>query len=167
LLEIHPDRVVEDVELLVGLEVLVIAAVVIALLVLVAVHFGGVDDVELHVAEALHDGLDIIGIDEVVGENVVDVVEGQVVLFLGEFDEFADLLLDFRRVDAALVGIGLGRLRLGRRLGLGLCAGFGSWLDLGLGRGFGISLGGRLCRRGCLGGCSLGRGLRWFFVLRS
>jgi hypothetical protein len=103
LLEIHADRVVEDVEFLVGLEVLVVAAVVVALLVLVAVHLGGVDDVELHVAEPLHDGLDVVGIDEVVGQDLVDVVVGQVVLLLGELDQFADFFLDFRGVDAALV----------------------------------------------------------------
>jgi hypothetical protein len=94
LLEIHPDGVVEDVEFLVGLEVLRRRrSSSIALLVLVAVHLGGVDDVELHVAEPLHDGLDVIRIDEVVGQDLVDVVEGEVVLLLGELDEFADLFL--------------------------------------------------------------------------
>ena len=101
LLEIHADRVIEDVEFLVCLEFLLLAAIVVAFLILESVDFRGVDDVELHVAQALHDRLDIVRIDKVVGEDLVDVVVGQVFLFLGELDEFADLFLNFRRIDAA------------------------------------------------------------------
>ena len=107
LLEVHADWVVEDVEFLVGLGFLVIDIGFVALFVFVAIDLGGVDNVELHVAEALHDGLDVIGIDEVVGEDFVDVVVGEVVLLFGELDEFADLFLDFRGVDAAFVGVNL------------------------------------------------------------
>lgn len=106
LFEVHADRVVEDIEFLVGFEFLFAVAVVVAFFIFVAVDFGGVDDVELHVAEAFHDRLDVLGVDEVVGEDVVDVVKGQVFLFFGEFDEFADFLLDLGGVDAALFGRG-------------------------------------------------------------
>ena len=101
LLEVHTDRVVEDVEFLVCLQFFLFAAIVVAFLVLEAVDFRGVDDVELHVAQALHDRLDIVRIDEIVREDFVDVVVGQVFLFLGEFDQFADFFLNFRRIDAA------------------------------------------------------------------
>ena len=144
LLEVHADRVVEDVEFLVCLEFLLLAAIVVAFLVFEAVDFRGVDDVELHVAEALHDRLDIVRIDKVVGEDLVDVVVGQVFLFLGELDEFADLFLNFRGVDAAFFG----------STGLA-CLGFGGWF-FALGRGCdwgGIVLrSGRSCFRGGRGG---------------
>ena len=140
LLEVHADRVVEDVEFLVCLEFLFLTAIVVAFLVLEAVDLRGIDDIELHVAQALHDRLDIVRIDKVVGEDLVDVVVGQVFLFLGELDEFADLFLDFRRIDAAFFG----------SAGLA-CLGFGGWF-FALGRGCdwgGIVLrSGRSCFRG-------------------
>jgi TRAP-type mannitol/chloroaromatic compound transport system permease large subunit len=90
----------------------------VALFVFEAVDLRGVDDIELHVAEAFHDGLDVIGIDEVVRQDLVDVVVGEVFLLLGELDELADLFLDLRGVDAALLAF-LPFLAFGRRWGRG------------------------------------------------
>ena len=106
LLEIHPDRVIKDVEFLVGFDVLILAVAFVAFFVFVSINLGSIDDIKLHVAQALHDGLYVIGIDKIVWENLVDVVVGKVVLFLGELDEFADFFLDFRGVDPALVWLG-------------------------------------------------------------
>ena len=76
LLEVHPDWIVEDVELLVRLDFLFVTVSFITLLILVAVNLRGVDDIELHIAQTLHDRLDIIRVDEIVGQNLVDVVVG-------------------------------------------------------------------------------------------
>ena len=102
LLEIHPDRIVEDVELLVRFDIFFFAIALVALLVFVAVDFGSIDDVELHVPETLHDRFDVVRIDKVVGQNLVDVVVSQVVLFFRELDELTDFFLDFRSVNPAL-----------------------------------------------------------------
>ena len=85
------------------------------LLVLEAIDLGGVDDVELHVAEAIEDRFHVGGIDEVLGEDLVDVVVSEIVLLLGELDELAHLLLDLGSIDAALA--------LGELLGLLLLLG--------------------------------------------
>ena len=127
LLEIHADRVVENIEFLVCLGLLLTAAVVIAFLVFVAVDFGGINDVKLHVAQALHDGFDIFGFDQIIGQDVIDVIKGQVFLLLRQLDEFADLLLNLRSVDARL----LATLVLGEH--------FGSFVSLGLLRSLRVS----------------------------
>ncbi len=105
LFEIHADGIVEDVELLVCLDLFLVAVAFITLLVFEPIDLRGVDDVELHVAEALHDRLDVIGIDEVVGEDLVDVIVGEIFLLLSEFDKLTDFLLDLRGVDAAFLAL--------------------------------------------------------------
>ena len=143
LLEIHPNGVVEDVELL-GFCVIGGSGVVV-FLVLEAVHVGGVDDIELHTAETLVDAFDVGGLDHVLGKEVVDVVVSEVALLFGKLDEFANDFLNLGRVEPAL---GLGRrfffgfgcfCFLSSRLG-------GSWL---------------------LGGRFLGGLLSWGFLGRS
>ena len=90
---------------MIGFDLFLLAIALVLFLVLETIHLGGIDDVELHVAEALHDGLDVLGIDEVVGQDLVDVIVGEVFLLLGEFDELADLFLDLRGVDAAFLNL--------------------------------------------------------------
>ena len=46
-----------------------------------------------------HDGFYDVWINDVVREDLVDVIVGEVFLFFGEFDELADFFLDFWGVD--------------------------------------------------------------------
>lgn len=106
LLEIHPNGVVEDVEFLIfrfllGVEIATLA-------VLKTIDFGGVDDVELHLAETIQDGADVIFLNEVFREDFVNIVVGEIFLLLGQLDEFADLFLNLRGIDAVFGFFALG-----------------------------------------------------------
>ena len=93
LLEIHADRIVEDIRRpsflplprLLGL--------------LDAIDFGLVDDLDLEIAELDVDLIEIVGSDDVIRQSIVDIVVGEVALFLGEADEFLDF---FGQIDAGL-----------------------------------------------------------------
>jgi hypothetical protein len=103
LLEIHADRVIEDVEFLIGFDFFFLFAIAfVAFFVFKAIDLRGIDDIELHVTKALHDCFDVIGIDEIVGEDFVDIVVGEILLLFGKLDELADLFLDFWSIDPAL-----------------------------------------------------------------
>ena len=113
LLEVHPHRVVEDIQPAVGLGLVVVGLLVLLVVlfalavefavlflfkVFVAVNVRGFDDVEFHRAQPRLDGLDQVGIVDAVRERLVEVVPRQVTLFLGELDEFADFLLRIVRL---------------------------------------------------------------------
>ena len=97
LLEIHAHGVVEDVEF--GVRLLRHRLRILVADFLDAIDLGGVDDIELHAVEAREDFLHDFGLDHVAWQCLVDVVEGEVALLLGEFDEVAELLLDQRAID--------------------------------------------------------------------
>ncbi len=85
LLEIHPDRVVQDVQ----------ARFVLLLLrlrLLDSVHLGLVNDLHLEIAQLDVNLVQILRRNDRVGQGVVDVVVSQVALFLREADEFLDFL---------------------------------------------------------------------------
>ena len=92
LLEIHPDRVIEDVE----------PALVLLLLGLGlpdAIDFGLINDLDFETAEFAVDFVEFVGGNERVGQGIVDVGVGQIALFLGQPHEFLDLFGD---IDARL-----------------------------------------------------------------
>jgi len=68
-------------------------------LVFVAIDFCSIDDVELHVLQAIGDGLEDFWIDDIFRENLVKVVKGEVFLLLREFDQLTDFFLNFRSID--------------------------------------------------------------------
>ena len=87
LLEIHPHRIVQDVQ----------PALLLLLLrfrLLDPVHLGLVHDLDLQVAQLDIDLVQVLGQDGRVRQRVVDVVVGQVALLLGEPDQLLDLLRD-------------------------------------------------------------------------
>ena len=134
MLEVHAYRVIENVEF--GLRLLLLLLFLILLSVLESVHVGGVDDVDLETAQAVHDGIHLIRVVDAIRESFVEVVKGEVALLLCEFDEILDLLLKLR-----LVEVGGGALLAFRRAWR--CGGLlGLWLDgLGLGLRFDRGLG--------------------------
>ncbi len=90
LLEVHAHRVVEDVQ----------PALVLLFLrfgLLDAVDLGLVDDVDLEVAQLDVNLIQFVRRNDGVGQGVVDVVVGQVALFLRQAKEFLDL---FGEIDA-------------------------------------------------------------------
>ena len=124
LLEVHADGIIQDVQAAAALAlfflvVLVLFFLVVVLFVglvvrflfllevLVTVNVRGFDDVELHGAQARLDGFDQVGVVDAVGQRLVEIIPGEVALFLGQLDEFADFLL-------RLVGLGLNLWGWGR-----------------------------------------------------
>ena len=105
LLEVHPHRVVEDVVLR-GARFLLLG---LLLALLVAVDLLRIEDVDLEVLEDGDDVLDVLRVVDALRQGLVDVVEGQVALFLREPDEVADLLVD--------AGAARGHLDAGGRAG--------------------------------------------------
>jgi hypothetical protein len=94
LLEVHPDGVVQDVELGVGL--LLVGKFLLFLPgggLLVTVDLGGVDDVDLEVAQEHDDGLKFLRVVDALGNRLVEVVPREVTLVLGELDEVAQAFL--------------------------------------------------------------------------
>ena len=102
LLEIHANGVIEDVELLFTFCVIVVNVIVITATIFEAIHLGCIDDIELHRAQLLHDGLDVIRINDVVRQNLVDVIVGEIFLLFRKFDQLTDFLLNLRGVNARL-----------------------------------------------------------------
>ena len=95
LLEVHPDRVVEDVELGVGLFFFLFLGVLLA--VLVTVDLRGVDDVDLDVAQEHDDGFEIVCIVRALGNRLIEIVTSEIALFFRELDQLTDarLKIDF------------------------------------------------------------------------
>ena len=161
LFEIHPNRIVQNIELGVAL-IFFLLLFVVFFAVLVAVDLGGVDDVDLHAAQTVEDRLHLVGLVDAIREGFVEVVESEVALFLGELDEFAQFFGHFRRID--IKGDGLRGFDLGGSYGgnFGGSGGFAALFRLG-GRGFNRSLGLRSGSGGCFGlrsGSSGSLGLR-------
>ncbi len=90
LFEVHPHRVVEDV-MLGGTRLLFLC---LLLPLLVAIHLVGIEDVDLEVLEDGDDVLNVLRVVDALWQRIVDVVEGQVTLLLGQADQVADLLID-------------------------------------------------------------------------
>ena len=89
-LQIHADRVVQDVQ----------PALVLLLLrfgLLDAVHLGLVHDFDFQVAQLGVKIVQVLGRHDAVGQRVVDVVVGQVALFLRQADQFLDLFGQVQR----------------------------------------------------------------------
>jgi len=97
LLEVHPDGIVQYIELRVGLVFLLLVMGFLA--VLVAIDLRGIDDVDLHGPEPGHDRVHLLGLVDAVGKDFAQVIEGDVTLFLGQLDELAELVLDFGRIE--------------------------------------------------------------------
>ena len=86
LLEVHPYRVVQDVQPW-------HLRVVLGLLALDAVHVRRIHDIDVEPAEDDQDVIQILRIDHVLGESVADVGVSEMALLLREFDEFLDLVV--------------------------------------------------------------------------
>ncbi len=95
LFQIHADRIIQDVELGVGLFFLLFFFVVL-FAVLVAVDLRGLDDVDLHPPQARQNGVQFVGISDTVGQRLIQVVEREVALFLRQLDQLADPALHLR-----------------------------------------------------------------------
>ena len=93
LLEVHANRVVQDVELAVGFLVLFFLFFAVLAPFLDAVDIRRIDDLDLHGPKLGDDRFHAVGIIHALGQSLVEIVIGDVALFLGELDQFADLLL--------------------------------------------------------------------------
>jgi hypothetical protein len=91
LLEIHPHRVVEDVELRLGLLLFLFLGVLLA--ILVAIDLGRLDDVDLHPAQTRQDCIELIGVADVGRQRFIEIVEREITLFLGELDQLPNAAL--------------------------------------------------------------------------
>ena len=95
LLEIHPHRVVENIELRLRLLFFLFLGVFLA--VLVTIHLGRFDDVDLHPPEPRQNRVELIRVGHLDGKRFVQVVEGEVALFLRQLDQLADAGLNIGR----------------------------------------------------------------------
>ena len=95
LLEIHPDRVIENIELRFRLFFFLFLGVFLA--VLVTVHLGGFDNVDLHPPKPRQDRIELIRIGDLDRQRFVQVVEGEIALFFRELDQLPDARLHIRR----------------------------------------------------------------------
>ena len=96
LLEIHPHRVVENIELRFGLLFLFLF-LGIFLAVLVTIDLGRFDDVDLHPAQPGQNGVELIRVGDALGQRLVQVVEREIALFLRQLDQLANAALQFNR----------------------------------------------------------------------
>ena len=92
LLQIHPHRIVEDVELRLGFFLLFVR---VLLPVLEAVDLGGLDNVDLEFAQPLQDEIELFRVGQLRRQRLVQVVESEVALFLRELDQLAGARLGF------------------------------------------------------------------------
>ena len=69
------------------------------LAVLVAIDLGRFDDVDLHRAEPRQDGVEFVRVGDPFGQGVVQIVESEVALFLGELDQLTDAALQIVRCE--------------------------------------------------------------------
>ena len=92
LLEIHPHRIVQNFEAAFGfLFFLFLFALFFAFLV--PIDLRGFNDVDLHSPELAQDRIEIIRVRQSFGQNVIEIVEGDVTLFLRQFGQFSDAAL--------------------------------------------------------------------------
>jgi hypothetical protein len=96
LLEVHPHRVVKNVELRIRLFLVGKLLLGPRRRLLVAVHLGSVDDVDLQVAQEHDDRLKFLRIVHALRDCLVQVVPGQITLVLGQLDEVAQPFLPLR-----------------------------------------------------------------------
>ena len=117
LLEIHPHRVVENVEFLVRLIRLIFLLLVLRIVRLradfVAINLRGINDVNFHAAHAHHDGFHVVRIVDGIGQVFVEVVESEVTLLLRELHEFTEF---FSTLGCVEDGLSRFQRRFGRYL---------------------------------------------------
>ena len=110
LLEVHPDRVVEDVVL--RRARLLLLGLLLALLVVL--DLVGLEDLDLQVLEDGEDVIDLLLVLDRLGQRLVDVVERQVTLLLGKADELADLLVDSADRRSRVASLGRSQRDIGK-----------------------------------------------------
>ena len=108
LLEVHADRVVEDVVLRGA--ALLLLGLLHALLVIV--DLVGLEDLDLEVLQDGKDVVDLLLVLDGLGQRLVDVVEREIALLLGEADQVADLVVDPARGNVTGGAFGGGGLRV-------------------------------------------------------
>ena len=89
LLEIHADRIVQDVEP-------PFLVLLVRFGLFDAVHLRLVNNLDLQIAQLDVDLVQFLRPDEGLGQRLVDIVVGQVALLLGQADQFLDLLRDLK-----------------------------------------------------------------------
>ena len=65
--------------------------------VLVTIDFGRLDDVDLEFAQAHQDEVELVRVGQVGRQRLVEIVESEVALFLGQLDQFANPRLGVAR----------------------------------------------------------------------
>ena len=93
LLEVHAHGVVQDVELTVGFLILFFLFLAILAPFLDAVDVGRIDNFDLHGPKLGDDRFHAVGVIHALRQSLIEVVIGDVALFLGQLDQFAHLLL--------------------------------------------------------------------------
>ena len=96
LLQIHPYRVIQDINLCwhpAFLFVLLIINVFLA--VPVAIHFGRFDDIDLQATQTRENQIQFVGVGNAFGQGFVQIVEREMALFLCQLDKFPNARLNF------------------------------------------------------------------------
>jgi hypothetical protein len=93
LFEIHPNRVIENIQFLV---LVVLLLIEVFFPIFIAVHLGSIDDIHLHGTQPVEQLFHLIRIDHPVRKGLVNIVVGEITLFLRELNEFAQALLEIK-----------------------------------------------------------------------
>ena len=91
LLEIHPHRVIEDVELRFRFFFFFFLGVLLS--VFVTVDLGRFDDVDLHPPEPGQDSIELVGVADIGRQRFVQIIEGEIALLLRQLDQLANARL--------------------------------------------------------------------------
>ena len=100
LAQVHAHWIIQNVQFGVGLFVFLFLFAFF-LSILITVHLGCFDHVDFHAAELAKNGVKFIGVCHSFGKRLVEVVEGDVALFLGQLGQFANSALQIIRCNTA------------------------------------------------------------------
>ena len=97
LLEIHPHRIVENIELGFGFLFLFFLFLRVFFPVLIPIDLRSLDNVDLHAAQSRQNEIQLVGIRDPFGQRLVQIVKCEIALFFRQFNQFANAGLDFNR----------------------------------------------------------------------
>ena len=108
LAQIHPDRIVEDIQFLGFLLDHRLAGFLVPCGFFITINFAGLDDIDLEIPQEDEHALDLFGLIDRLRQGLVQIVKREVALFPGQLDQLPQLLLLFRALGQTSHAVGGG-----------------------------------------------------------